>query len=179
MPGGSQASQHDRKPLRTALDPISQPYFPSLNQSLHIAKEVLMGFQGSEHRRSESVRILSDRESIINGVAQAHASCSKLDAPKVPEQCRWSLESLSPTFSTVTIAPLADISSCRYHRSSGMVYIQLPRHSRGGRTAGAYVDGLHFGGRNVSVPHPRLPSDYAFFRTAQATEKDDQRWIGG
>ncbi|WVQ80400.1 mitochondrial division protein 1 [Cryptococcus sp. DSM 104549] len=48
------------KPLRSALDPISTPYLPSLNGTLSIAKEVLIGpFQGDQ-RRSESTRILSD-----------------------------------------------------------------------------------------------------------------------
>lgn len=56
------ANHHDHdKPLRSALDPISSPYFSSLNGTLSIAKEVLIGpFQG-DHRRSESARILSDR----------------------------------------------------------------------------------------------------------------------
>jgi division protein 1 len=51
------------KPLRQALDPISAPLLPSLHGTYHIAKEVLMGSLGSDYRRSESVRILSDRES--------------------------------------------------------------------------------------------------------------------
>ncbi|ORY34344.1 putative peripheral protein of the cytosolic face of the mitochondrial outer membrane [Naematelia encephala] len=57
-------SRNDRdvhgRPLRQALDPISAPYIPSLNSTLSIAKEVLMGPFQSEHRRSESLRILSD-----------------------------------------------------------------------------------------------------------------------
>ncbi|WWC85751.1 mitochondrial division protein 1 [Kwoniella dendrophila CBS 6074] len=48
------------KPLRQALDPISAPYMSSINGTLSIAKEVLMGQFQSEHRRSESTRILSD-----------------------------------------------------------------------------------------------------------------------
>ncbi|WVW81730.1 mitochondrial division protein 1 [Kwoniella bestiolae CBS 10118] len=48
------------KPLRQALDPISSPYMSSINGTLSIAKEVLMGQFQSEHRRSESTRILSD-----------------------------------------------------------------------------------------------------------------------
>nr|XP_018266624.1 mitochondrial division protein 1 [Kwoniella dejecticola CBS 10117]OBR88782.1 mitochondrial division protein 1 [Kwoniella dejecticola CBS 10117] len=50
----------DQPPLKQALDPISSPYISSLNGTLSIAKEVLMGSFQSEHRRSESTRILSD-----------------------------------------------------------------------------------------------------------------------
>ncbi|WVQ64748.1 mitochondrial division protein 1 [Kwoniella botswanensis] len=55
----SSRDDHD-KPLRQALDPISSPYMSSINGTLSIAKEVLMGSFQSEHRRSESTRILSD-----------------------------------------------------------------------------------------------------------------------
>lgn len=59
--------KHGRRPLRAALDPISTPYISSLSNAasdtLSIAKDVVMGsFGRSEYRRSESVRILSDRE---------------------------------------------------------------------------------------------------------------------
>jgi hypothetical protein len=64
MPPPPHGGDHD-KPLRAALDPISTPAFPSLQGSLSIAKEVLMGFQSSDYRRSESVRILSDRKRYI------------------------------------------------------------------------------------------------------------------
>ncbi|WWC66892.1 mitochondrial division protein 1 [Kwoniella pini CBS 10737] len=50
----------DKPPLKQALDPISSPYMSSINGTLSIAKEVLMGSFQSEHRRSESTRILSD-----------------------------------------------------------------------------------------------------------------------
>ena len=53
------------KPLREALEPVSEPYLPSLHGTYSIAKEVLMGPFQSEYRRSESVRILSDRKCII------------------------------------------------------------------------------------------------------------------
>ncbi|ODN75955.1 mitochondrial division protein 1 [Cryptococcus amylolentus CBS 6039] len=50
----STAPQHD-------LDQSSSSYLPSsLNGTFSIAKEVIMGPFGSEHRRSESTRILSD-----------------------------------------------------------------------------------------------------------------------
>lgn len=63
MPGSSQGSRGaDQRPIRSALDPISAPYFPSLNGSLSIAKEVLMGSFQTDYRKSESMRILSDRE---------------------------------------------------------------------------------------------------------------------
>lgn len=57
----------DRRPLRAALDPISTPYFSQLSSAasgtMSMAKEVIMGgFGGSDYRRSESMRILSDRE---------------------------------------------------------------------------------------------------------------------
>jgi len=52
-----------KRPIRAALDPISSPYLSSWNGTFSIAKEVLMGSIQSEHRRSESVRILSDRRS--------------------------------------------------------------------------------------------------------------------
>ncbi|WRT63656.1 mitochondrial division protein 1 [Kwoniella shivajii] len=51
---------NEKPPLRQALDPISSPYMSSINGTLSIAKEVLMGSFQSEHRRSESTRILSD-----------------------------------------------------------------------------------------------------------------------
>ncbi|KAK8845421.1 mitochondrial division protein 1 [Kwoniella newhampshirensis] len=51
---------HADKPLRQALDPISAPYTSSINGTWSIAKEVVMGSFQSEHRRSESTRILSD-----------------------------------------------------------------------------------------------------------------------
>jgi division protein 1 len=54
-------------PIREALDPIATPYLSSISSTVSgnfsIAKEVLMGSFQSEHRRSESTRILSDRES--------------------------------------------------------------------------------------------------------------------
>jgi division protein 1 len=62
MSGGTDS--HGR-PLRQALDPVANPYLSSIssaaNGTLSIAKEVLMGSFQSEYRRSESVRILSDR----------------------------------------------------------------------------------------------------------------------
>jgi len=54
-------------PIREALDPIATPYLSSMattvSGNFSIAKEVLMGSFTSEHRRSESTRILSDRMS--------------------------------------------------------------------------------------------------------------------
>ncbi|RXK39116.1 mitochondrial division protein 1 [Tremella mesenterica] len=52
------------RPLRQALEPISQPYLSTISNAatdtISIAREVLMGNFQSEHRRSESMRILSD-----------------------------------------------------------------------------------------------------------------------
>ena len=67
MPPGEQ-----RRPIREALEPISNPYMTTLNDTLHIAKEVVMGSLQSDYRRSESVRILSDREPPLS----AHENCS-------------------------------------------------------------------------------------------------------
>lgn len=54
-------------PIREALDPIATPYLSSMASTVSgnfsIAKEVLMGSFTSDHRRSESTRILSDRMS--------------------------------------------------------------------------------------------------------------------
>lgn len=51
-------------PIREALDPIATPYLSSMattvSGNFSIAKEVLMGSFTSDHRRSESTRILSD-----------------------------------------------------------------------------------------------------------------------
>lgn len=51
-------------PLREALDPISTPYLSSLqttvSDNFSVAKELLLGSFNSDHRRSESTRILSD-----------------------------------------------------------------------------------------------------------------------
>lgn len=56
-------------PLREALDPISTPYLSSLqttvSDNFSVAKELLIGSFTSEHRRSESTRILSDCESYL------------------------------------------------------------------------------------------------------------------
>lgn len=53
-------------PLRQALEPaLHTPYMSSFNNSLSIAKEVLIGsFQADGGRRSESLRILSDCTSL-------------------------------------------------------------------------------------------------------------------
>lgn len=58
----------DRRPLRSALDPISTPYFSQLSSAasgtMSMAKEVIMGgLGGTDYRKSESMRILSDRTS--------------------------------------------------------------------------------------------------------------------
>jgi division protein 1 len=56
----------DHRPLRAALDPISSPYFAQLSSAAGIAKEVIMGgFGGTEYRKSESMRILSDRAYLL------------------------------------------------------------------------------------------------------------------
>jgi division protein 1 len=61
----------DHRPLRAALDPISSPYFSQLSSAAGIAKEVIMsGFGGTEYRKSESMRILSDCETTITISAQ-------------------------------------------------------------------------------------------------------------
>jgi hypothetical protein len=56
-------------PIREALDPIATPYLSSISSTVSgnfsIAKEVLMGSFTSEHRRSESTRILSDRKPFL------------------------------------------------------------------------------------------------------------------
>ncbi|AAW46166.1 hypothetical protein CNBK1470 [Cryptococcus deneoformans B-3501A] len=85
------ANHHDHdKPLRSALDPISSPYFSSLNGTLSIAKEVLIGpFQG-DHRRSESARILSDlapslmQPRFLNAASSSQQSLSKSSHPGAP-----------------------------------------------------------------------------------------------
>ncbi|OCF40081.1 mitochondrial division protein 1 [Kwoniella heveanensis CBS 569] len=56
----SPSHEQDKPPLRQALDPISSPYMSSINGTLSIAKDVLMGHFQSETHRSESTRILSD-----------------------------------------------------------------------------------------------------------------------
>lgn len=68
MSSTSTGTDPQGRPLRQALDPVASPspYLSSLssaaNGTLSIAKEVIMGSLQSEYRRSESVRILSDRE---------------------------------------------------------------------------------------------------------------------
>jgi hypothetical protein len=70
------------RPLRQALDPVASPspYLSSLtsaaNGTLSIAKEVLMGSLQSEYRRSESVRILSDRECSTDTTFSHHHGAS-------------------------------------------------------------------------------------------------------
>ncbi|ORX34641.1 WD40-repeat-containing domain protein [Kockovaella imperatae] len=58
MASDSHKGRH--RPIKEALEPISNPYMSTLNDTLHIAKEVVMGSLQSDYRRSESVRILSD-----------------------------------------------------------------------------------------------------------------------
>lgn len=64
MPRGDEGP-NGRRPLRAALDPVAQPYYSGLTAAASMAKEVIMGGLGSDYRRSESMRILSDRKSLL------------------------------------------------------------------------------------------------------------------
>ncbi|KAK4688019.1 hypothetical protein P7C73_g2094, partial [Tremellales sp. Uapishka_1] len=89
-----QGDRNHRRPLRQALDPISS--FSSASAgTLSVVKEVIMGPFQSEHRRSESMKILSDlAPSLMNprfiNAANAFAP-SRLGQPSRPSSSPFPL----------------------------------------------------------------------------------------
>jgi hypothetical protein len=78
-------------PIREALDPIATPYLSSMASTVSgnfsIAKEVLIGSFTSDHRRSESTRILSDCTSLPSSARISKGligSGAIVDAIKIP-----------------------------------------------------------------------------------------------
>ena len=79
-------TEGSKPPLRQALDPaLGTPYMSHFNNSISIAKEVLIGsFQAEGGRRSESLRILSDRMPRVHpGKCADNAVAPSLMQPRI------------------------------------------------------------------------------------------------